>query len=92
MSDLIGKIIREHMRNLHLAINKACEASLDSPYGVKVTYHDDASFTVELSPDVPPLNVYEYRSSGLLGYGFDVHKLPYVEKMISSDDTPGNGQ
>jgi hypothetical protein len=90
--NLISQIVYEHLRKYHSAIDAACAASLHHDCGVKVTFRDDASFTVELSPEVPPLQVYEYRNSGLIAYGFDPYKLPYVENMLSSADTPGNGQ
>lgn len=91
MSDLISRLVYEHLRKLHAAIDAACYASLRTDHGVKMTIHEDGSFTVELSPDVPKFCVYEYRNNGLIGYAFDPDKLPWVENMLSLGDTPGDG-
>lgn len=88
----IHDIVLEHMRSMHKAIDVALAVAEPLECGVKLVIHVDGSYTVSIDPDVPYRNIHEYRSSGaLIGYGFDVYKRPYVEKMISSADTPGNG-
>lgn len=53
----------KRVKDLHAAIESACEASLATfDCGVLVTHHPDLSWTVEVSIHVPYGHIYEVRA------------------------------